>query len=233
MGYDFGDTNNFIEYRNYLASEPMTMTGNDGPDNLLDDFSLVGMEDFSNYEGELISVNKLWELFPSGNKNYIAAAVSALDKYGAKVGLTNKGKIMILGQFAHESGHFNFTREIGRGTGRSYGKPAGPYRQIYYGRGPIQITWEQNYKYITERCFPIIGLDADIHRNPDLCCTNLEIGCAASLCWFMIPGNGRLGISAANSGDIRTLTKAINGGYNGLKDRIECTKKIIGAATKK
>ncbi len=31
--------------------------------------------------------------------------------------------------------------EYGRGKGRKYGAPAGPYGKIYFGRGYVQLTW--------------------------------------------------------------------------------------------
>jgi predicted chitinase len=58
----------------------------------------------------------------------------------------------------------------------------------------------------------------------------MEIGCAASLCWFLIPGNGKRAIQCANSGDVKGLSKAINGGWNGLDDRIKKTNLILQAA---
>ena len=225
MGYDMGDTNNEIEYRNYLSSDPIYFYKDDESTFEDGDSSI----DFSNYTGGIISIDKLMQIYPKANRNYAAAAVSVLDKYGDKVGLNDRGKLMVLAQFAHESGNFIYTHEIGNGKGRSYGRPSGPYRKIYYGRGPIQITWEANYKQITQNCFPRIGITADIHKDPDLCCRNLEIGCAASLCWFMLSGNGKRAIAAANAGDVRALTKAINGSYNGLQDRVNNTNKIFKA----
>ena len=228
MGYDLGPTYNNVEYHNYLANDPIYFYRND--ESSYEDLdAILSQVDFSNYKGELISVDQLMKILPNANRNYAAAAISALDKYGEKVGLTTVGKLMVLAQFAHESGQFRFTYEQGFGKGRPYGRPAGPYGKVYYGRGPIQITWEANYKAITNNCFPKIGIDANIHRDPDLCCTNLEIGCAASLCWFMLPGNGKRAIAAANAGDVKALSKAINGGYTGLKERMEFTKKIFDA----
>lgn len=52
--------------------------------------------------------------------------------------------------------------EIGRGKGRTYGKPAGPYGKIYYGRGHVQLTWLHNY----EKAGRLRGLD--LVRNPEL-----------------------------------------------------------------
>ena len=35
--------------------------------------------------------------------------------------------------------------EYGEGNSKPYGEPAGPYGQCYYGRGYVQLTWEDNY----------------------------------------------------------------------------------------
>ena len=55
-------------------------------------------------------------------------------------------------------------REIGGGKGHEYGKPAGDYGQIYYGRGPCQITWLANYTIAEKR--------TGVHfvQYPDLMC---------------------------------------------------------------
>ena len=226
-GYDLGITENDITYRNYLVDNPLHVI----KDAIYDDNSYLGAYasniDFSQYKGETISLDDLSKIFKNGNKNYMGAALSALDKYGDKVGLTKQGKLLILAQFAHESGGFKFIKEIGNGKGRKYGLPSGPYGKIYYGRGPIQITWEENYKKITQTYFPKMGINTDIHKNPELCELNLEIGCAASLAWFMMPGNGQRAIKCANSGDIVGLTKAINGGTNGLAERQKYTQMIL------
>lgn len=45
---------------------------------------------------------------------------------------------------------------------RAYGKPAGPYGHVYYGRGRIQNTWLSNMEKLTKR----FGID--FVKNPDL-----------------------------------------------------------------
>lgn len=54
-------------------------------------------------------------------------------------------------------------REVGKGKGRAYGVPAGPYKLIYYGRGDVQITWYANAVTFS-KLFP----QWDFVRNPDL-----------------------------------------------------------------
>lgn len=63
----------------------------------------------------------------------------------------------------HETGQtMQPVPEIGRGRGRAYGVPVGPWKQIYYGRGWPQITWWANYlKYENILKIPLT-------KNPDL-----------------------------------------------------------------
>lgn len=47
-------------------------------------------------------------------------------------------------------GEWKPIEEYGRGKGRPYGKPTGPYRLCYHGRGFTQTTWLDNYKMLTD-----------------------------------------------------------------------------------
>jgi hypothetical protein len=60
--------------------------------------------------------------------------------------------------------------EYGHGRGRSYGTITGPWKQVYDGRGDVQLTWEANYKKATARlrALGIIGSDIDLERDPAL-----------------------------------------------------------------
>jgi len=56
--------------------------------------------------------------------------------------------------------------EYGKGAGYTYGKPSGPYNKVYYGRGHVQLTWEDNYKKATDKIKPY-GLEADLWKYPE------------------------------------------------------------------
>jgi hypothetical protein len=56
--------------------------------------------------------------------------------------------------------------EYGRGSGKSYGQPAGPYNQKYYGRGHVQLTWETNYKNGEKYLSGRYGVHTNIHAEP-------------------------------------------------------------------
>src|SRR5437868_2687615 len=52
----------------------------------------------------------------------------------------------------HETGKKMWPiEEIGKGKGRAYGCPTGPWNQVYDGRGDVQLTWLRNYQFATKR----------------------------------------------------------------------------------
>lgn len=83
----------------------------------------------------------------------------------------------------------------------------------FRGRGPIQITGRNNYTAFAEYMFvdPNCILD-----NPDLLATDKNTA-LVSAAWFWAKNNLN---KYADSGNIKRMTRIINGGYNGLKDRI-------------
>jgi putative chitinase len=81
----------------------------------------------------------------------------------------------------------------------------------FRGRGIVQITGKNNYTKCSQSLFE----NNVLVENPDLL---LESEYAIhSACWFW--SAARLN-ELADSGDIKTMTKRINGGYIGLEDRI-------------
>lgn len=82
----------------------------------------------------------------------------------------------------------------------------------FRGRGPIQITFKNNYENFSKFLFG----DDRVVKNPDLILINKDI-CVHSACWFWYKNNLN---NSADKKDITTNTKIINGGNNGLKDRI-------------
>jgi putative chitinase len=54
--------------------------------------------------------------------------------------------------------------EYGKGQGKPYGQPAGPYGQKYYGRGYVQLTWYDNYVRQDDK----LKLGGRLVKNADL-----------------------------------------------------------------
>ena len=80
----------------------------------------------------------------------------------------------------------------------------------YCGRGLIQLTGKSNYQNFAD------SLEMNVEDVPEYLAT-FE-GAAQSACWFWEANNLN---RFADAGDIKGLTKAINGGYIGLEDRIK------------
>ena len=91
----------------------------------------------------------------------------------------------------------------------------------YCGRGLIQLTGKDNYSWFA----------ASLEISPEEASAYLETfeGAAQSACWFWETNNLNV---EADAGDIKKMTKKINGGYIGLEDRIhhyENALQIMGA----
>lgn len=80
----------------------------------------------------------------------------------------------------------------------------------YCGRGLIQLTGHDNYKAFAD------SLSSSTEEIVEFLQT-FE-GCVQSACWFWETNDLN---SLADAGDIKAMTKRINGGYIGLEDRIK------------
>jgi putative chitinase len=80
----------------------------------------------------------------------------------------------------------------------------------FRGRGLIQLTGRSNYQAFAD------SLEMNINDVPEYLGT-FE-GAAQSACWFWETNNLN---KWADAGDIKELTRRINGGYIGLDDRIK------------
>lgn len=87
----------------------------------------------------------------------------------------------------------------------------------YRGRGPIQLTGKNNYKKFSEFA------NVDFVANPDLITSNIEYLLLSAI-WFW--NENKLN-QYADQNDIKGQTKRINGGYNGLDERLHLYNEIL------
>lgn len=93
-----------------------------------------------------------------------------------------------LGNSKHESDHFKATREYNQANWPLYcdnsssQSPCAPGQQ-YYGRGPIQISWNYNYGAAGR------AIGADLLNNPDLVATNPKIAWQTMM-WYWMTQSG-------------------------------------------
>jgi len=86
----------------------------------------------------------------------------------------------------------------------------------YRGRGPIQLTGKDNYRAFAKEMFDDWE---NLFNNPDW---------VMSAIWFW--NKNKLN-READAGDIKTMTRKINGGYIGLEDRIKHYEEAIHLLT--
>ena len=86
----------------------------------------------------------------------------------------------------------------------------------YRGRGIIQLTGKNNYEYYGKKLNIDLVNNSDLAKEPN---TAIEI---ALLFWQ----EKECGLYA-KMGDVKTVTKLINGGYNGLDDRQKRFERIL------
>lgn len=117
-----------------------------------------------------------------------------------------------LAQVAHESGEYRYMEELASGEAYEGRADLGNWLPgdgvKYKGRGPIQITGRSNYA----ACGAALGLH--LIDSPELLALP-QHGTRAAV-WFW---NGRNLSKLADVDWFKTITRIINGGYNGLSDR--------------
>jgi len=125
-------------------------------------------------------------------------------------------------QLAHESGEFRWMEEIWGPTAaqRRYEPPSTLAARLgntqpgdgrrFKGRGPIQLTGRANYR----RFGQLLGID--LVAEPEHAASPAVAFRIAGLYW------ANRGLNAlADAGDFREITRRINGGFNGLADRLK------------
>lgn len=94
----------------------------------------------------------------------------------------------------------------------------------YRGRGPIQLTGKDNYRAFAKEMFEDWE---NLFNNPDWVNADREFALMSAI-WFW--NKNKLN-READAGDIKTMTRKINGGFIGLEDRIKHYEEAIHLLT--
>lgn len=129
-----------------------------------------------------------------------------------------KGLLTVFPKYFKQSGLAEaYARKPEKIASRVYGNRMGNGGEstgdgwIYRGRGYIQLTGKNNYNRFDK------FVDEDIVKNPDLVATKYPLLSAA---WFFdVNGINTVADRGATADDVKSVTKRVNGGYNGLADR--------------
>lgn len=128
-----------------------------------------------------------------------------------------------LSQVGHESGQLRYVRELASGAAYEGRKDLGNNQpgdgERYRGRGLIQITGRDNY------IAAMMALNIDVVEHPELLETPI-LACRSAAWFWKSHGLNEL----ADAGDQVKVTRRINGGTNGLADRLalyEVAKRVL------
>lgn len=161
------------------------------------------------------------------NDANLNSVMVSLDRYADDLGM-NKPHILAqyFAQMGHESGDFRYDSEIWGPTpaqarydtrtdlGNTPEKDGDGY--LYRGRTGGQLTGKDNYRQFRDWCRSQGYNPPDFVAEPDLVNTDPWEGLVPLWYWSSRNLN-----RWANEGDIETITRKINGGKNGLADRMD------------
>lgn len=161
----------------------------------------------------MLSVLQLLQIMPHAGRRaqiFVGPLNAAMQEFDIN---TPARQASFLAQVAHESMCLIYTAEIASGA-RYEGRldlgntqPGDGVR--FKGRGLIQVTGRANYTAL------MIALDVDCVENPTI--LEQPLLAARSAGWFWkTHGLNEL----ADAGDQKAVTKRVNGGYNGLAERL-------------
>ena len=172
----------------------------------------------------LVTVEELRKLMPHLSLGKAAFYQPYLNAAMLEQDITNKKRrCAFLSQLAHESADLRYMEELASGAayeGRTdLGNTHPGDGKRYKGRGPIQLTGRANYRQFGRL------LDLDLENEPQLA-SMPENGFRIAALFWRLKGLNLLADQLTMKGDkaeratFMEITKRINGGHNGLNERL-------------
>ena len=169
-----------------------------------------------------ITVQQLLQILPNASRVagvFVPVLNTAMSRYQI---IGTKRLAAFIAQIGHESGQLKYVKEIWGPTAaqakyegrKDLGNTVAGDGSKYRGRGLIQITGRANYMACGE------GLGLDLINQPELL-EKPQHACMSAAWFWAIKGLNTL----ADAGEITKISKRINGGSNGLQDRLALYKK--------
>jgi predicted chitinase len=193
-----------MKYRMRMAAAVAAMT-------------MAGGCGLSNAQSDTITRSEFEQIFPGHSGFYSYDDFAATTSFGSR-----REAAAFLANVYHETGGLRIVdedpgmRSVYCDSGRPYGCPAG--RGAYFGRGPMQLSWNYNYKDAGD------ALGLDLLNNPDLVANDPSVAWrTAAWYWNTQVPHGDFGdtIDAING------AQECNGGNPGqVADRVSAYRRI-------
>lgn len=162
-----------------------------------------------------LTAQQLKEIYPAATQANIDRYLPWINRYMSEYRLdTPLRQAAFLGQIGHESAQLRYVEELASGAAYEGRKDLGNTQpgdgMRFKGRGLIQITGRANYAELGK------SFGVDFISNPAM--LKEPEWAVRSAFWFW----NKRGLNAlADAADYTTITRRINGGVNGLADRIK------------
>jgi predicted chitinase/chitodextrinase len=167
--------------------------------------------------GFVVSEAQFNQMFPNRNSFYtyagLTSAIAAFPGFATTGSATTQKQeaAAFLANVSHETGGLVYVTEIDKSgnycASEPYGCPAGTY--AYYGRGPLQLSWNFNYKAAGDY------LGTDLLDNPYLVEQDPAVAWKTGL-WYWFTGTGAGSVTShnamVNGNGFGATIRAINGG---------------------
>lgn len=175
----------------------------------------------------MLTADQLEKIAPYSTDALRAAYLPHLNAALAKYQINTPARLAaFLAQIIHESSSFRHVKELADGRAYEGNKSLGNHSkgdgERYKGRGLIQVTGRANYS----QCGTALGLDLISHPEQ----LEQPENAVDSAAWYWNTHNCN---ALADVGKFNQITRIINGGYNGLNNRLAIynhAKTVLGLA---
>lgn len=176
-----------------------------------------------------ITQKQLLEAVPNLYRNRLDEFVASFNQWAVYFGIDTPKRIThYLAQVFHESGSLRYVEELASGAQYEGRKDLGNTQKgdgkRYKGRGFIQLTGRANY----QKFFDDGWCGDDVVEYPNLVC-NFPLNQMVSM-WFWEKNNlnDLADLDNGSNGEeiVKKITRKVNGGYNGLNERVGFYKKF-------
>jgi len=163
-----------------------------------------------------ITEAQIRRIMPKAKDENVKAFVESFNKYSEQFGITTKIRaVHYIAQVAHETAELRYQEEIASGLQYEGRKDLGNIYpgdgQRFKGRGYLQTTGRANYQAYADSGF----CNGDLMSHPEWLAK--QPGCQKASMFFWLKNNLN---KYADQDDVRTVSKRINGGWNGLAQRM-------------
>uniref|UniRef100_A0A915DNN8 Glycoside hydrolase family 19 catalytic domain-containing protein n=1 Tax=Ditylenchus dipsaci TaxID=166011 RepID=A0A915DNN8_9BILA len=163
------------------------------------------------YASECFYRGGLYQFFEGGPKSKLFTK-----RHHSSYSLKDGETCIREGRYCKRSAELDFWYPCKQSTAASNGSMAGRYSGCYFGRGPLQLSWNYNYGQF-QQFLKTEGIDVDLLNEPNqlISRTDLPLAMLSSLWFYMTPQPPKPSMHDIIMGNWSPGEKNRRAGYNG------------------